>query len=366
MSQKKKIGILTFWKSPNFGAFLQVFALQNRVNKLGYEAEIIGYDFEKRADLLKKKNLSFRRRMIRIYTQLNILRTGRKIRKAQKTLPISQKKYHSSEELASSISDWYKIIVGSDQVWNYQITKNDTTFLLDFTDENPKKISYAASFGVETLPVNYNGINLKDQYATYLEKFSKIGVRELSGKSIVDELIIGQAKVVVDPTLLLTKEEWQELSIKAIPEKENYLLIYSLDNCLAMYEATFKYAEKCGLNIVQIDTGRRKKYPKKINYIVVGPLEWISLFENASFVVTDSFHGTAFSINLNVDFAVFYHSEKNTYSRINDLLSLVSLLDRRFLENEEIPSSTIDFSKVENSLSIIRNDSLNYLSESLG
>lgn len=373
---KKKIGIVTFKGNNNFGAFLQAFSLQYVLSKKNYNVEIIDYirqttiENSKLIKMWPKHNLLTMIKSIIMARNNFILR--KKVQSVHDKLNLSEKQYFTSEELHVDEMKWDKVIVGSDQVWNYNNTKFDPVYFLDFIDDNDKKVSYAASFGVseipEMFPKEINNITSEDNfrvaYAKYLEKFSSISVREQTGKTIVEELTNQQAEIVLDPTLLLTKEEWRKLA-RGENQQEEYILIYSLDNKKELFEQAQKISKKLNLPIKQIFAKpKSKKYG--IKNIYTDPFEWVGSFLNASYIITDSFHGAAFSINLEKPFRVFYHEGKNTYTRIDNLLEMFGLENQKMTADSIVTGKeNIDYADVRQKLDAQREKSFEFIDKSL-
>lgn len=373
---KKKVAILTFKENNNYGAFLQAFSLQYTLSKKNYDVEVIDYVRKltiENSKLIKtwpqysfkimiKSIVSFRRNLI----------LNKKAKEVHGKIKLSSKKYYSSDQLKQDQNNWDKFIVGSDQVWNYVNTNFDPSFFLSFVEDDSKKISYAASFGISEIPEKFpkeiedvNGIgNFKQAYSEYLSSFSSISVREKTGKKIVTELTNKTAEVVLDPTLLITKEEWKKIS-QVRPVKDKYILIYSLDNKKEFFKQAKILSDKLNMPLKQVFAKPKSKL-YGVKNIYANPLEWVEVFYNASYILTDSFHGTAFSINLEKPFRVFYHEGKNTYTRIDNLLEMVGL------ENQKMTATTvlsgeenIDYTLVRAKLDKQREKSLKYLDRNL-
>ena len=255
------------------------------------------------------------------------------------------------------------IITGSDQVWNYLITNTDPTYLLDFVEDNYKKIAYAASFGVENVPDN-----LKEWYKNLLNDFKAISVREKQGQQIIKDLCNLDVPVVLDPTLLLNKNDWLKLNFHKV-KRNKYILLYCLRKSDLLNEMAEKIKEVDDLELVALNPRTRFMY-SKFSAATAGPEEFVELFMNAEYVLTNSFHGMAFSINFNKKFLVDLDtkSAQNTNSRLLNILELLDLTDRIVSEPQDISKmyEEIDYKKVNEILDIERQKSLSYLKTSLG
>ncbi|MBO5204317.1 MAG: polysaccharide pyruvyl transferase family protein [Clostridia bacterium] len=338
------IGILTFNRAINYGAVLQSFALKESLSKYN-SCEIINYKndlIEKAYDFSKDIFLE------RMYKKITI---SKKISEFNSFISeISSKNIYDINTIHTIKHN--KLVCGSDQVWNFNCSGNDTTYLLNGF-ENAKKYSYAASFGVSRLPEDQVEI-----FRDSLSEFKYISVREETGKKICREQLGLDAEVVVDPTLLLTKAEWKDkLNIQT--KQKKYVLIYAFDNNDLIKKVAKKIAKVYGLSIYNLAISGRDFFGNKL-FKNAGPQEWVSLFYNAIFVVTDSFHGTAFSINFNKPFYTFAKNDRK--SRIVDILELMGLQDRLITCEEQVNTENIiDYKQVNKRLEEERQKSLAYI-----
>lgn len=358
---EKKIGVLTFHKVINYGAALQAYALASRIKLEGYNCEIIDY----RNKILEDKNTlrkfskikSISRILYDIFELPFWVIRKKRFEKFMGLVPHSHRTNSIDDKFSES---YYKLFVGSDQVWNYKITGFDKNYLFCNLSDNKKKNSYAASFGVENIPSE-----LVEEYRVNLSKFNNIAVREKTGVDLINKICEEEVIEVVDPTLLLTKEQWQSLTSKRLI-KEDYILIYQLAYSENLIRFAKQLAAETRMKIVTINGNPRQ--PINAQYILTaGPIEWLNLMENAKYVVTNSFHGVAFSINLNKEFFVDLLDEKfGVNSRINNILSSFKLENRKIKSNRSLTQfEKIDFKDVNRKLDELRNLSVNYLRKSL-
>lgn len=354
-----KIGILTFINTLNYGAVLQAYALQEKIKVFGYEAEIIQYTNE--AIFNKEKGNSLKA-MLNPKKLLKKLIMGSGMKKKEKVFNQYEKEhiipgYEFNGNNIIEINKCYdKFITGSDQVWNMDITHNDWHFYLDFVDSSDKKISYAPSFGNVEFPVE-----CKDKAKVLLNDFSKLSVREASGQKLIKELTGRDATVVVDPTLLLTKQEW-ESKIKFIPKMEHYILVYFPHNKKLVFDFVEKLKSKTGLPVVYLSISPRKQSGTYTIYDA-SPDEFLGWIKNADYIVTGSFHGTAFSINLEKQFFYEPLSKNGVEGRIDNIVRLTGL-QNRCISNASL-DDIIDYESVRKKLDKIRNDSAMWLQNSL-
>jgi hypothetical protein len=372
---ENRIGILTFQNSDNYGALLQAYALQKTVEKLGAESEIIDYISPNKKDMYGLIKIgkgysakNFIASLVKLPKKISLYTSAKKFRKEY--LNLTSKKYYSHADLSENQEHWDKFIVGSDQVWNYRNTRFDHAYLLSFVNDDNKKNSYAASFGVDSIEetpsekiLKFNpGIsNLKGEYSKYLSSFKNISVREEVGIKIVKELIGKDTRLVLDPTLLLDKNEWID-QLDGIDSKyNNYILLYTLDNRKEIFEYAKAISDKLNRKVVLIGN---KKMAKKYGFIFDNPsiLGFVKLFETASFIITDSFHGCAFSINLEKQFMPFYHSGKKTYSRIDNLLKMADIQSRKTFDTDHNTDyNQLDYDKIKVAMEQYRDQSKSYI-----
>ena len=224
----EKVGIITWFKHNNYGTVLQAYALQEKIMSFGDEAKLINYSTRIKKTMIHEMKVNF------IISKLSDKMLKRKYKnnysKVNKKFNDFRNKYlNFTDECDNHIelketSDLFdKIVCGSDQIWNPNFF--DKHFFLDFVEDNSKKISYAPSIGVSTINKN----EIKEKMSYYINRFSSISVREEQGRECIKEFCNKDIKVVLDPTLLLTKEEWIEsLNINVDPKP--YILCYFLGN----------------------------------------------------------------------------------------------------------------------------------------
>lgn len=314
--KKIRAGIITL-QSVNYGNRLQNYALQTVLAKLNIDVESINY---KEANYLSK----YLKTLIKgvIYFDKELKRELKRIRAFEKwnkkNIVYSHKKIIYFSKSNRKIDEYDYVITGSDQVWHPNMAYAS---LLTFVKPN-KRISYAASFGVDELT--------KDEQIKYLpeiSEFSNISVRERSGVKIVEEICSKKAIHVLDPTMLLSKDEWIFKEIKPSNlENSEYILIYSLGEILPdLLKKCRELANKENLQILNVMS----------DFYTVDPFEFIYLINHAKFLITDSFHGTVFSILLNTPFVVF-----NRTGRLNKIFTRIESL----LEDFEIKNRVYDSS----------------------
>lgn len=348
-----KIGILTFIDTINYGALLQAYALERVLTDMGHEVEIIQYKNKFIEDKEKNKKIFSLRWILRtIVIGKNFKRKSQKFERFESSA-INKSKICSGKTIDKVCASYDKIITGSDQVWNLGLTGGDLHYFLDFTPDSTKKISYAPSFGESTIPDNFT-----TQIGSLLKGFHALSVREESGLSIISELAGRNAQVVLDPTLLLPKESWQKLATKRLYAMP-YILVYLPHKKDICFSFARKIQEKTGYPIIYLSISPRIIRGVKTIYDA-SPEEWISWILYADYVITGSFHGTAFSLNLEKQ---FFFESLGTGSRIDNLVYLTGTNNRN-LATANV-DNIIDYNKVRSKLFEARQASLLWLKNAL-
>ncbi|WP_157967376.1 polysaccharide pyruvyl transferase family protein [Paraliobacillus zengyii] len=357
MNNKTKVGIITFHRAINYGAVLQVFALQEKLSELGAEPYVLDYRNSTLEQHHKKMKLSDSRGIKEFIIFMMLKKNYNKKFNAfrefsSKYLNVSGP-YYNLKDLEKADVIYDKFITGSDQVWNYTINNLDHAYFLPFTKDNSKKNSYAASFGVNIIPEEK-----KEEYYMLLKDFNTLLVRENQGAEIIDQLLNKNVGVVLDPTLLITKDKWLEIAKDSVNDR--YILVYAFGGSKNIMEFAKKVANKKGYKIIVISS-TYKSIIQNVEYVkTAGPEQFLGLFKNAEYVITNSFHGTVFSINLNKQFFTeFLPDSVGTNSRMEDVLELFNLKDRQLLNSDSsIAERLIDYKKVNQILEIERDKSI--------
>ncbi len=321
----KKAAILTLNGNNNFGNKLQNYALQQYLKSNNLDAETIWIKTLKNENFMLTilRNL---KKNIRYLFKENKKRIRKFKKFDKKYIKYSSKKINFFDDLSKINNKYDFFIVGSDQVWNHKMTHNFNIYFLDGVDDY-KKISYAASFGTESIDNNY-----KDEYVKYLNKFRLISVREQKGKELIEKITDRKdTEVLIDPTMLLNVDEWDRIIKK--PNgfgKKKYILNYFLGELSNQRkEAIEKVAKDNDCEIINI-------LDKDDPYYISDPSEFLYLEKNAFFVCTDSFHSCVFAFMFDVSFVVFDREQKgieNMNSRIDTLINKFKLKNRKYNGN---------------------------------
>lgn len=380
---RKSIGIITICKTNNYGAELQAFATQRKLKQLGYNAEIIDYLYYKSRRFKDSKIskpwmkqtikdkvvywLKYRFVNWLIETILPLILSSVKYRNKRfadfhKDNTRFSKPYRSMDALYGDIPSYDVYMTGSDQVWNPSALSSIEPYFLTFAPRNKRKISYASSFGVSKIDTG-----LMERYQSLLSMFDIISVRENTGQVLAKELTGKDVEWVVDPTLLLEKKEWMSVSklYPSMPEK--YVLIYQLSSSQTIVDLALHIGKVKEIPVYRI-TKRAfcvKRNEGVVNIQDAGPAEFLSLIAGASYVVTNSFHGTVFSINFSIPFYTVVAVRKHNNSRMESLLQRLGLSERLLLDNVNINGldvdSCIEFKEVHAKLESFKASSIRFL-----
>ena len=365
-----KIGLISFHNAANYGAALQAYALQKYLQKQGCSCEYINYVNDMRRNAysmtfqicssLKHGNI----KGALAYTLGSPLMLLRKKRFGcfyKQHLKQTEKVYHSSEE-AKELNNVYDIfIVGSDQVWSPHHNGHDTAFLLDFVDNDKKKISYASSFGVSSIDAQ-----IEDRYRHCLKRFSYISVRETFGQQLVRQLSGEESTVVLDPVFLLRQSDWLQFVKQNKWSKRDY--IFSYTNRPGQFDDFIKTTHYDISNKLHYKLGRNTSLGDFVNNKVrvkyaMSPTDFLEAIYYADLVVTASFHCVALSIILNKPFVAVLIGNAGKDERIVNLLKQLGLESRIFNPQmtNELVCAPIDYEEVNNRIDGLRELSVNFL-----
>ncbi len=298
-----KVKIITCNRANNYGARLQAYALWRHLTDCGHEAEVIDYcppylDFYVRLMYFPPNSVKEWVKLIVRYPERRCkIRKFSRLEEFSNTLTaLTPKRYRSIDELRDNPPEADVYIAGSDQIWNTTFTNgHDPAFYLDFGGQDIRRISYAASFATE---------GVADQHTSFLRKHLKkldaVSIREESGLKITDSLGI-PAQICCDPAFLLDADEWDKISAND-PVEDRYLLVYDFERSNEVKVVAKKIAKERGLKIYTISE-RPLRYADR-DYSDCSPATFLWLIKNAGCVLSNSLHGTIFSIIYGRDFYV--------------------------------------------------------------
>ena len=385
IGMKRKVGISTVYTGFNYGSSLQAYASKIYLSNMGYEVELLshkegivkGRDIRLnkiagmffrtfwRPNLFKKTFLTYKNSLskeIDIETKEEFLKFYDQKLKPSKYSWKELKEYGKQKETVACIC-------GSDQIWNATNVYIDPIFYLRFAPQY-KRIAYAPSFGKDSIP-KYN----QRVMGKYIADVPYISVREEQGIKIVKELINREVPSVVDPTLLLNKEEWENQIENTITKPERYILVYFLDKPserALSYIRTLQKQSNLPLVVIPYKYQEFGEF-KDVKFKNAGPEQFLDLVKHSSFVCTDSFHGMIFSANFNIPFYIFkrnYGTAADQSSRIVSILNKLGLQDRfisKISKPKEVELTNVnlmmDFTEANQLLEIERTKSKQYLQE---
>jgi hypothetical protein len=359
------VGILTFHRALNYGALLQAYALHRVLNDQGISNCIIDYKcdhFEKEYHLFADyKYVNIKGKVVRTLNIPDIIAKRIKFKTFIKNhIKLSEKKDLTRTDLVDNwkITGCDTIITGSDQIWNNNVTNFDKTYFLDFVNDPQSKKSYAASFGFNKIPEE-----LISEYRALLSDFSHISVREKIGADIIKQLCGRMVPINLDPTLLLKREMWMQLCSDTVKIK-NYILVFCIIETESIRGFANKLSNKTGCPVITV-MDKVINSLNVFNNLGLGPCEFLDLFKHARYIVTNSYHGTAFSINFNKDFFVELQTHSNnTNSRILQLLELFGLQNREIHKGTNtINLETVEFGTINSILFEQRKMAITWLKE---
>lgn len=359
-----KIGILTVPFNNNYGGFLQAFALKRVLESMGHKVMII--------NRRRNRTRTLRSILGDLLRCLHILEDKqKKLSKytdqfQKKYLFPYTKKYYSSQELRDCVKYQFDaVIVGSDQVWRYRyFTDWVDDFFCNFLEgTNIPHFSYAASMGTDEMEYSQNKIEICSKL---LKGFRAVSVREESSvKLLRDYFGVENAQVVLDPTLLLDKQIYVDLFKDKYTKSERpYIFTYILDDSEEIKQSIEDFSHKMKMPVVNI-----KAQTGDISEIdVIEPVEkWLSSIYYADYVITDSFHGTVFSLIFNKQFVVYGNIQRGM-SRMQDLLNRVELTDRLLTSNDAAGKKVmqpINWDSVNNRMILYKDSSMTFLKNAL-
>lgn len=366
-----RAGLITFHFAHHYGAQLQALATMRAIQGLGHDCQIIDYRLPHttHTNQLFKKNGSVRGMASDAHTALHYGAFKRRFERFEafvaEEMNLSPQRYTNIEELRREPPEYDVYVAGSDQIWNpyiFQDKQFDAAFLLDFGGA-ARRIAYAPSLGVPRLPEDK-----AEELRRYLAPYSALSVREKQGKVLLKEAAGRDARVVLDPTLLLNGQDWGKLAAPAV-RKNAYILCYFVSDPGEAAPYALALSRKTGLPIVQLAGARRKIDGASELIFDAGPREFLALFRDAAAVVTNSFHGAAFSLQFKKNFFTSMSPKERaepTFSRIYSLLSRLGCSDRIIGLDTTAPlDAGMDYDQVYRQLEAARADSLAYLKAAL-
>ncbi len=373
MNQKvKKIGMVTFY-SDNFGSCLQAYALYKTIMDIGYAPKLIRYTpYSKGRGGRNNDSKLYKLTHLPIKSTLHILLNYRMVkgRKAafdnfrKNSFQFTSATYSKNADTSDLESQFDVFICGSDMMWAETFHEDWEQYFLRFASEG-KRVSYAPSFGINQ--ISTANIN---RCREYLEGFrpGRLSCRDLSGVKMIQEEFGLEAQHVVDPTMLLDKGKWNRLVDAERMIKRPYVLLY-------LFGGHGRGRKQLLHQVEEWKLGDLKSLAINGDYCFrnphIGPLEFVRLFRDAEFIVTDTFHGMVFSLIYEKPFVVLSRNDGLHWSKYSDRmtaqLDMLGIPERWHEESALIPETfkTLDYKDITSKLSRLRHDSLAYLKNAL-
>lgn len=367
----KKIGQLTFHASHNYGSVLQAYALSRQLQLMGHDTEIINLRPQTQKDayrIIRESDKGIHKVFRYFIYSVLVKRAKEYERFINDVLPVTSKEYASTEELRKELFDYDCYVCGGDQIWNPVCQDFESAYYLQFLSEDNKarKISYAPSLG----KTEFDEVTL-GKIGRWVQKFDYISVREKRGAELIQKLTTKPVTMVCDPVVLLDKSEWEKLAVKP-KYKKPYILVYFLENNHGSRSLTEYLRKITGYDVVIFNEYIRdfvKPYHKEYS---ASPEEFVGLFINASFVYTNSFHGTAFATIFEKPFISAIavdqeHATNNNDSRKIDYLKKIGLEERLYTTGNPTKEFLlhIDYTEAREKMNEFRKESLDFLRNAL-
>lgn len=356
---KKKVGIMSMQRIVNYGSFLQAYGLKNTIEELGYDVQFVDYNYEKKIDGLREKTLLKKiRENVNVFGFIKKKRIIHKFRNKYRTeyiklLGIEGKNYNPKID---------KLVIGSDEVFNclqdYPVGYSRELFGKNY--ENIDVVSYAASFGHSTLK-ELKEHKLDNEIAEMLKKFKSISVRDQNSYKIVKSLTGREPFLHLDPVLISNYDK----DITDNVELKDYIVVYAYTGRLTKQEEKYikRFAKKYAKKIVCLGM-----YQRIADYnLVVSPLEVLEYIKKADYVITDTFHGTIFSVVNHTKFCTMIReSNKNKLKYLLDKLKLNSRMVNKIENIDRLYHEDIDYKETDCIILDERKKTIEYLKKNLG
>lgn len=371
-----KISVITLHTVNNYGSALQTYATQQVLSELGYDVEIVDYwrhdncgegavdKALQSSQMQKYKRIwglnSFTESLIRIPLRYMLYRKRKPMQEfIHRRVKLTPHPYYSMEDLLLDVPDGDVYMTGSDQVWNSVWNHGiERPYFLDYAPPGKKRIAFSASIGrTEFFPEEVN------ETVALLKKYHAISVREESAVTLLAQYGI-PAQLILDPTLMLNREQWIAIAKRPV-ESKPYLLIYQLNENRDMDDYAVRLAKRKQWHIIRIGFSLPQKQPYGKCVISPSVEKLLGYIENAQCVLTDSFHATAFSLNLGTDFISILPPRFGT--RIESILRLTDTNHRLLRDYRDlyVIDTKIDKKRVNEILDLERKKGIIFLKQAV-
>lgn len=368
----KKVGIITFHNSYNCGSMLESYAMQTAIEKIGKSAEIINFSNLGQRELYSEmyKNNSFKniiKNIIIFPHRGRIKYNNSKYEEFKNKYFKLTKDYDNINELDDS--SYSTVVSGSDQIWNVTIADADDAYFLPWV-KKAKKVAYAPSFGSKNI-LKYS--NNPDKYKKYILNYDAVSIRENNGKKWLKDLCNIDVDVLLDPTLLLEKKDYECLEASDFEFHDDYIFFYSPGFDRKICKFVKQIADKYNLKV--ITWSAKQYYTKMIKSFgfelskYENPSMYLSLIKNSKLIMTTSYHGTIFSTIYKKNFIVIknggmYGDDDRVKTLLNQLCMESRLIPYNFDDNFNYMEN-VDYTNYDNKIKLLREKSLNFLEENV-
>lgn len=358
----KKVGVLTWHYYSNFGSQLQSYALLYTLKSLGLNSELIDYRQDGLYDLAPWKRALYY--LATLFPYYIVKRIGEKylfprFRFEREFLKLKIKPL-KKKELPNVAKKYDCVICGSDQIWAPNVY--NSTYMLDFVPEKVRKVSYAASIGLNEIPDV-----LVPKYREYIGRLDNVSVREDKGKELLFHKCGIESTVVLDPTFMVSVKKWDSLTISPRLRKK-YMFCYFLKVNHKYKKSVMRFAREKGLDVYGVsDNPHDSEWMTLLQWRIIGPREFLGFIRDAEMVVTDSYHCTIFSLLFRKKFATIERfSSDETVCQNSRILQLIKYfgISKQVVaasENFDIPEEEPDYVAIARKISVLRDESLEFL-----
>ncbi len=370
----KKVGLITFYESDNFGTCLQAYALCNAINNLGYTCEIICFNRYENSPVRNNSKLETIK-ILGVKKIIDILLSKRIIENQKEKfrlfraayMHLSEQEYSSIRELEKTSKDYEAFIVGSDMVWSWESRPFLDIYFLKFAPMG-KRIAYAPSFGNTEFNEKMN-----EYYMQAIAGIDFISCRDRKGAEYIRNILGKKCELVLDPTFLLEGDEWKKtFFLKKKKSLKRTVLIYMFGKIPPNTFKEIKKKVKGKWEIRFIPEGFRQYCcEKKHGNAVFGPIDFLESYYNADMIITNTFHGLVFAMIFEKPFVLFHREGKEHWhqheERMTSLLEQMGLSDRYLEVGDELKKEffELDYTELKKKLEDMKSESMEYLKRSV-
>jgi len=363
-NSKVKVGILNIWQVNNYGAFLLAFALEKAISRMGYDAKTVAWlpdEIRRPWKLSMIRKIGFKHYILRLgFFMLYYPLRRKAFKNIRRKLNRTEKRYND-RSVCRIANEFDKIVIGGDQLWSTKPTMYNINYFLPWVELREKKVCYAASIAQPDIREE-----IRDEFINNVREFGYVTSREEWTRELIERYCGVEAPRVCDSIFLLGADEWRLLQSPDLKQRGRpFIFVYQIEITRSMIELAEKLAADTGFDVVYCPFPLKKSIKcRRKPYI--SPERWLWYVNNAEYVVTDSFHGLAFSICLNTPFfSQIANYNAPTSSRITGILEVFSLQDRFVSDINEYSRGAIDWVRVNEIIENERRESMEHLKRML-